>query len=205
MTPNATEPAATSGSTPHSRSRPAVRAGSRDRLLDAAEQVLVAHGATALTLEATAAAAGVSKGGLLYHFPSKDRLLEGLVERAVGRVDAALAAAAAEGTPGAFTRAYLDVTIPAEPAEAAAGLGDGERLAVALVATAALNPRLLAPLREAYARWQRRLEDDGIDPATATVVRLAVDGWWMAAVLDLPRVSADVHRGVRGFLEAATR
>jgi AcrR family transcriptional regulator len=43
----------------------------RDRLLDAFEGLLIAHGPRAATLDAVAAAAEVSKGGLLYHFPSK--------------------------------------------------------------------------------------------------------------------------------------
>ena len=33
------------------------------------------------TMDATARAAGVSKGGLLYHFASKDALEAGLIER----------------------------------------------------------------------------------------------------------------------------
>ena len=38
--------------------------------------------------------------------------------------------------------------------------------------------KLVEPMREAYARWQALLEHDGIDPITATIVRLAVDGLW---------------------------
>jgi len=39
----------------------------RDRILDAAEQLVAHQGASNLTLEAVAQAASVSKGGLLYH------------------------------------------------------------------------------------------------------------------------------------------
>lgn len=53
----------------------------RDRVLDAFEHLLVDEGSRAATLDAVAAAAGVSKGGLLYHFGSKDALVEGMVER----------------------------------------------------------------------------------------------------------------------------
>jgi AcrR family transcriptional regulator len=167
----------------------------RDRLLDAAEAVVVQHGASALTLEAVAADAGVSKGGLLYHFPSKDLLAAALVERAVQRVDEALEAAAAEGGAGCFTRAYIRVT-----------MGDGARqtgadpLSTALLGALALDPALLDPLRDAYGRWQARLEKDGLDPADATLVRLAVDGWWTALVLGLPPLSRPVAAQVRARL-----
>src|SRR5215469_14026355 len=60
----------------------------RDRLLDAAERVVAESGATHLTLDAVAKSAGVSKGGLLYHFPSKEALLEGMLSRHFQDVDA---------------------------------------------------------------------------------------------------------------------
>lgn len=53
----------------------------RDSLLSAYQALLLAEGHRATTLEAVAAGAGVSKGGLLYHFRSKEALAEALVER----------------------------------------------------------------------------------------------------------------------------
>ena len=44
--------------------------GARERILDAAESVVIEQGVTGMTLDAVAARAKVSKGGLLYHFPS---------------------------------------------------------------------------------------------------------------------------------------
>ncbi|MGN6428010.1 MAG: TetR/AcrR family transcriptional regulator, partial [Leifsonia sp.] len=48
----------------------------RDRILDAFEELLAEHSERAATLDAVAAKAGVSKGGLLYHFASKDALVD---------------------------------------------------------------------------------------------------------------------------------
>ena len=53
----------------------------RSRLLDAFEDLVIEHGERAGTLAATADQAGVSKGGLLYHFGSKDALVQGLADR----------------------------------------------------------------------------------------------------------------------------
>ena len=53
----------------------------RDRILDAAEQLVATQGASNLTLDAVAQAAGVSKGGLLYHYPNKEALLAAMIER----------------------------------------------------------------------------------------------------------------------------
>jgi AcrR family transcriptional regulator len=43
----------------------------RSQILDAAEAVVMCQGVRNLTLDAVAAHAGISKGGLLYHFRSK--------------------------------------------------------------------------------------------------------------------------------------
>src|ERR1041384_3019729 len=65
-----------------------------DALLDAAEAVVSRQGVAFLTLAAVAAEVGMSKGGVLHHFPSKDRLVEAMVVRS------------AEGWRAHFTRAY---------------------------------------------------------------------------------------------------
>ena len=59
----------------------------REGLLDAFEDLLIDGGERSTTLDAVAARAGVSKGGMLYHFPSKSALVDGLVERLQTRTD----------------------------------------------------------------------------------------------------------------------
>lgn len=72
--------------TPASASEPrATRANnSREQILDAYEHLLVQAGERAATLDAVAAQAKVSKGGLLYHFGSKKALFEALLDRTRG-------------------------------------------------------------------------------------------------------------------------
>jgi AcrR family transcriptional regulator len=149
-------------------------AGTRDRLLDAASAVLLREGAHALTLEAVAAEAGVSKGGLLYHFKSKSQLLDALVERWDVTVEQEIEARS-DGRPGAWLRAYL---------ETSAHLTEEERrVEIGLLAALAAEPERLGPVRERYARWQERAVADGVDPVDATLVRLAADGLWIADLL----------------------
>ncbi|WP_235020057.1 TetR/AcrR family transcriptional regulator [Ruania rhizosphaerae] len=52
----------------------------RAKVLHAFAEILVTQGERAATLDAVADRASVSKGGLLYHFPSKDDLTEGLAD-----------------------------------------------------------------------------------------------------------------------------
>src|ERR687885_93975 len=86
-------------------------AATRTRLLDAASWIVVEQGVDALTLEAVAHRAGVSKGGLLHHFASKEALTSALVEHAFETyetvIEQVLDQAEPEGTPGRWTRAYV--------------------------------------------------------------------------------------------------
>ncbi|GAB3962778.1 TetR/AcrR family transcriptional regulator [Actinoallomurus acanthiterrae] len=169
----------------------------RDRILDAVERILIAGGTDAVRLDAVAAEAGVSKGGLLHHFRSKQALVEGVLERLMERFEAELPPAGSP--PGAFTRAWLDASIPDTDAPAQS---DADRVSVALLAGLSGGPEVLAALRRYYETWQHRIADDGLDPATATLVRLAVDGWWMARLLNLAPPADDLHREVRARLTA---
>jgi TetR/AcrR family transcriptional repressor of nem operon len=53
----------------------------RDRILDAAEALVLQHGFAATTVDAVLAAAGSSKGAFFHHFPSKAELGQALVAR----------------------------------------------------------------------------------------------------------------------------
>ncbi|RUZ98934.1 TetR/AcrR family transcriptional regulator, partial [Mesorhizobium sp. M7A.F.Ca.CA.002.05.1.1] len=58
----------------------AQRPNSREKILAAAADVARESGPGSLSLDAVASRAGVSKGGLLYNFPTKAKLMQGLVE-----------------------------------------------------------------------------------------------------------------------------
>ncbi|MEU4579813.1 TetR/AcrR family transcriptional regulator [Nonomuraea sp. NPDC023979] len=173
------------------------RPSSRERLLDAAADVLLAQGAESLTLEAVAQRAGVSKGGLFYHFPTKQALVAGLVGRLTDAFDQALADAGDH--PRDILRAYVDATIPARHTTGPAA-APADRVTAALLAAVLVDPAGLAPLRERYAAWQARLTGGGIDPAAATAVRLAVDGWWAARLFGLSEPGPGLHERTRAHL-----
>ncbi len=179
------------------------RPSSRARILDAAETRLLEHGPGGLVLDAVAADAGVSKGGLLYHFASKNALIDGLVERMLQSFDRAQASLAGDDDAalGRWTRAYLATTVKpdGDPADASA------RLMAGLLAGIGGDEARLAALRERFAAWQARIEADGIDPVSATLVRLAADGLWLSALLGLPKLDPDLAADVLAALDGLTR
>ncbi|MFO0676259.1 MAG: TetR/AcrR family transcriptional regulator [Polyangiaceae bacterium] len=168
----------------------------RDRSIAAALRLTSTSGAGSLTMEAVAREAGVSKGGVLHHFRSKDALLLAMVERLVETFEEATKAKAlADENPiGRFTRAFIDVMTTPE-------LADVGRPLLAVVAE---NPELLAPLRASFHRCFVLLEGDGIDPVDAHVAALAVDAMWLNAVLGLPSRPPALHAAIVERLRVLT-
>ena len=115
----------------------------RESVLDAFEALLIAEGPKAATMDAAAQAAGVSKGGLLYHFASKEALETALLERMeqLAREDVAEMEAEPEGIVSAFLRSSvmddspIDRALIARAGEIAAASADagGGRISVRIV------------------------------------------------------------------------
>jgi AcrR family transcriptional regulator len=149
----------------------------RARLLDAAVAVLRERGVSGLTLDAVAQEAGVSKGGLLHHFSSKEALVGALLLNMMAEfersVEAALAAEAQDPSApatGRLLRAYVRAGFGEQPLFPALG---------ALLAVSVLeNPDLLALVQADAQGWQARLAADGIAPPRAHLIRQAADGAW---------------------------
>lgn len=165
-------------------------------MLAAAATLVRRDGADALTLDAVAAEAGVSKGGLLYHFETKESLIAAMVEQLIDGFETVLPPEEDEEV-GAFTRAYLVAT---------AGLDEESlSLSAGLLAAVAIAPETLEPLRRSYRRWNKRLKNDGMDAVDAVIVRLAADGLWMADLLGLEPPSSKLRHAVVQRLTALTQ
>lgn len=155
------------------------RVDTRAKLLDAASTVVRRDGPKALTLDAVATEAKVSKGGLLYHFSSKRQLLDGLVDRWLSEFQDDI-----DAHEEGFLAGYIR-------ASDGAGADDAGMLA-ALVA----DPETLTAVRDRYAAWQDRVITEGGDPVEATVARLAADGLWLADLLGLAPPQGELRERV---------
>ena len=148
-------------------------------MLDAAEVVLTEQGAWRLTLDSVAEQAQVSKGGLLYHFPTKDALLQELVDR--------LAAKAAEKRRERRQDSEEDAeTILTADVEST--LLDTERnpqLCAALISALANCPDLKEPIRSFHEKRFAELESLDIDGDGAAILLLAADGLMLMETLNV--------------------
>lgn len=157
----------------------------RDIVLDAFEELLAVDGERAATVDATARRAGVSKGGLLYHFASKDALCAALVERLRVLVDEDIEAitTASEGV----VEYYIRTSVPTDHAM------DRTVLAVARLAQAG-DAAAAASLHEMRERWAQAVRPHVRDEAALALVLLVSDGMYFNSLLN-PLTAAPVPSG----------
>ena len=151
---------------------------SRDKIVDAAEKVVIEVGAAHMTLNAVAEKASVSKGGLLYHFASKEALLKAMLERRMERFKEAQEKKSGELQcgPTREIKAYILSTLGRDRKT--------DRIGASLLAAIAHNPKLLDPAREDYRRRLNKLIPAGLGERAAVIV-LAVDGLRLLELLSL--------------------
>jgi len=154
----------------------------RRALLDAAARAVLAHGAT-VSLEIVAREAGVSKGGLLHHFPSKDALFTGLVDDLIEQFAAAVDAQLDpdDDRPGRVTRAYVRAVF------ADLELADNVEITrdhTTLMAALGRLPSVLARAEEDGRRWRAALAADGLHPQRSMLITRAADGTATASLFE---------------------
>lgn len=150
----------------------------RDRILNALQRILVDEGAAKVTLEKVATEAGVSKGGLLYHFKTKTDLYDGLAGRFRRLEEDRLAAARRTGVVEAFIRGSQ-----LEPEDSEAALWS---LFTALRGSEELSVQARGDLMFIFNGWSEALHEAIDDPVTAEIVRLVGDGLFLSALSGLP-------------------
>ena len=118
------------------------RPSSKEAILDAAEEIVMESGALHLTFDAVAERAGISKGGLIYNFPSKSALLEAMISRMAERF-VELREKARQESPE-YSKNELMVEIRSLQGKSKAT----KRLGAALLAVVANQPELVAVVRK---------------------------------------------------------
>lgn len=173
----------------------------KGKIIEAAARLVLTSGVSSFTLDAVAKEAGVSKGGLLYHFPSKEHLLLAMVNALVEVTEERIAEVQKEDEqPGSWLRGFIEACLVREvPA-----IGSVGHLSVAFLTAAATDIALLKPMADRQAAWREALNTSGVDPDLAHIIRLAADGLWINDVVGLPVLDDAEREAVYQRLRAMT-
>ena len=163
----------------------------REDILYAAAKIITSESVSKFTLENVAKKAKVSKGGLLYHFPNKESIIQGMLEVPMEHYHSSILNYIEKDSNGngKWCRAYAreSFMIPE----------DMKLLWMAgLISALSINPKLLEPLRKRFKTWQKNIENDGIDPIKATNIRLIADGLWFLDLFDIPIINEEMKENI---------
>ena len=164
-----------------------ISATTRKSILEAANKIVLEQGVRTLTLESTAREAGVSKGGLLYHFPNKKSLIKGMVDKLISGFETMLEQELLK-SDGNWLVAYVRASFQ-PPAE-------HNQISGALVAAIAIEPELLKPLQERFDEWQEKCEQLAPTPEIGTIIRLALDGMLISDLLDFAPLAQEARQNL---------
>jgi|GEM_PF-5274088 len=180
----------------------------RERILDAFENILLASGERAATIEHIASECDLSRGGFVYHFASRRELLDAFVER-LYRAGTEASGTLLLAPEGAAERYILSAGPPLSRIDktilAATRLANDE------------NPEVRAALLDIHRQWARVLETATGNAVLARMLLLLGDGvLFHSAMTGLPfalgsnstrnsaREREEMAQLVRELLEART-
>ena len=146
-------------------------------------------GVGALTLERVARDAGLSKGGLLYHYENKEQLLAGLIEQLLQDWDPAEhdSTSLQSSPPRQSSPLHMDIheTDVVQSMQSNQPLLRGSEIASVLMAARTINPQLLEPIQKRYRNWQNDVGTNGHTPIRPLMARLVTMGLWFSEALGL--------------------
>lgn len=162
----------------------------RRKIIAATHKILREGGYfTNFSLDSVAREAGVSKGGLMHHFASKDALLRAAAQDAIDQFEGRFAARLAdEQAAGDMSRAYVEAAFEER--------GFSAELSPILLSY--LNSEGDSPSR--FEAWQSRSAADGIDTVTATLIRLVADGLLYTELIDNQPIDATLRKQLKARL-----
>ncbi|QEI05972.1 TetR/AcrR family transcriptional regulator [Pigmentiphaga aceris] len=150
-----------------------MRQSKRTNILDAAIRVINREGVTAVTFDSVAAEAALTRGGMLYHFASRDELIQGLNQYLANQWEENLEKSA--GKP--FEQTTADERLGAY---IRVGTRAATRAELLFLLEFSKNPSLSEPWLRIIDRWAPPEPQISDDPQAFTrfMLRLAADGLW---------------------------
>lgn len=157
----------------------------KDRILQAAAEIAMEVGPVNLSLDAVARRAGFSKGGLLYTFPTKAKLLEALVEHHMAEFDEALKQEEAVRNHG--KNSVILACIAVFRAEFVCN----EPEPSGILAAIANDPTFLDPIRRYNKQLLQRIRENSDDSTLALMAFLTIEGMRSLKLFEMEGLSRD--------------
>ena len=172
-----------------------MRSSNKTRILDAAIRVINREGVRAITFESVSIEAGLTRGGLLYHFPSREALLRGidahLLQAWEASMEALMGKSADQSSPQERHAVFMRVSAQS-----------ATRAELVFMLESMDPDNGTVPWREAMERWAPGSPVSGADgqpdpvAMDAFIARLAADGLWIHEAVYREKLGVSVRQAV---------
>ena len=144
----------------------------RKNLIESTTKVAIQRGVNAVTIQSIADEAGVTKGGLLHHFPDKISLIEATFEYCLSKINEDILKLMDNNNAeyGRFTKAYISATIQY--------INERDESWEALAILSITEPSL----RNLWRSWMKKMHQENIitdSNIELQAIRYSVDGVWL--------------------------
>lgn len=153
---------------------------SRNAVIRAALAIIARDGPGRLTLDAIARESGISKGGLMHQFRTKEAVLKALIEHQIEHFEAI-----SRGYEASFAASRAEPRLAAQIATSREAAADSHKAALAVFGALAGDPGLLSASRELDVRKAEAIKAEAADPDLALLRWSAARGLAITAVLGL--------------------
>lgn len=170
----------------------------REKILETARNIAVSEGVAQLTIDAVAKKSKISKGGVLYHFPSKRKLIIALMDEYVKHLDCELNEAYEKNKnkPHALAHAFLDWYRKFGGIEA-----HNRNWGAAIFAVQSFDPSLMEPLQNWYKDLFQRMRANPEEQARTSWAITTMEGLFLLALYNLDYYSSEERNKVLDQVE----
>ncbi len=166
----------------------------KSKVLEAARQIVVDRGAGALTFDELAEVSGVTRGGITYHYATKQALLQALIEHDISHWKEIEAGHRPDDVADELAELIAYLRAHTSPD------AERRRFVTGMVGAATHDPSVLSPVREQEAE---RLADIEWDDRTLRqqILRMAAFGMFWADFFQCPELPGSLKAKLVDLME----
>ena len=166
----------------------------RGKILQAALDVIKTQGAANLTFDSLSKQSGVTKGGILYYFPNKEAILQGLLDEFIQEDEAKFQRQWEKmgKTPDTFLAAEIQCSLNEN--------GENDHVASALLAAVVDNPKMLDGVQKIVGQRYEAVRNTKLGFEMSAIILMALDGYYMMQALQLQPLNAKDRKHIMKYM-----
>ncbi len=171
---------------------------SKEKVLQAAERIVQQQGAGNLTYDELVRESGVTRGGITYHFPTKDSLLRALMERDMQQWDEMEAALRPKIENERAADLIASVRAMTQTSD------NKKRFIAGMLSAATHDQSLLQPVRDYHAQKNEGMKGTTRD-INCLIIELAASGLLWQDITGCHELSAAIRKKIVARLETLAK